>query len=204
MEFLIGRLTGNNLLNLGWYEGVSDALKSYDVNLTDLLEEETDPALGNGGLGRLAACFLDSMATVGQSATGYGLNYQYGLFRQSFDDGQQMEAPDDWGRSSYPWFRHNEALDVRGRYRRESQQKRRMAAGVRHYRRSLGPAGAWLSQQRRPAAASVAGQTRSSVQPDQIQRWRFPARRAAGHRRGKNLTKVLYPNDNHQAGKNCA
>jgi starch phosphorylase len=103
MEFLIGRTFTNALLALGIYEPMCEALASLGVDMSALAELEPDAALGNGGLGRLAACFLDSMATLGIPGFGYGIRYEYGMFRQEIVDGEQVEAPDYWLRAGNPW-----------------------------------------------------------------------------------------------------
>ena len=103
-EFLEGRSMLNNLVNLGIYDQAKDALATFGLDITDILEEETDPALGNGGLGRLAACFLDSCATLNLPVTGYGILYRYGLFRQAIENGFQHEYPDSWMEHGYPFI----------------------------------------------------------------------------------------------------
>ena len=103
MEFLMGRLLGNNLRNLQAYDIAEEALAGLGQSLTDLLEEEPDMALGNGGLGRLAACFLDSLASLNYPAIGYGIHYEHGLFEQQFRDGRQIERPDSWREYGNPW-----------------------------------------------------------------------------------------------------
>ena len=104
MEFLIGRLLSNNLLNLGIFDPCARFLKKQGIDLENLIEEEQDPALGNGGLGRLAACFLDSIASLDMPGYGYGINYDYGLFRQTIANGYQQERPDYWPNRSSPWL----------------------------------------------------------------------------------------------------
>ncbi len=103
MEFLMGRTLGNALVALNGSEAMSTALDKAGMELADVLEEEQDAALGNGGLGRLAACFLDSMATVGVASFGYGLRYQHGMFSQRIEDGRQIEMPDMWLKHGNPW-----------------------------------------------------------------------------------------------------
>ena len=104
MEFLLGRSLRNNLCNLGMYHKLNEALASLGVRLSDVLEVEPDAALGNGGLGRLAACFLDSLASLDMPGYGYGINYEFGLFRQEIEHGWQREAPDYWASEQSPWL----------------------------------------------------------------------------------------------------
>lgn len=103
LEFLMGRTLGNALVNLGIEKEAEVAMKELGLDIAELREEEKDAGLGNGGLGRLAACFLDSMATLGMAGYGYGIRYDYGIFNQKFVNGYQVEEPDDWLKLGYPW-----------------------------------------------------------------------------------------------------
>ena len=102
-EFLLGRTLRNNLQAVGIYDDFRAVLAELGLDLTELLEQEPDAGLGNGGLGRLAACFLDSLATLGFPAHGYGIRYEFGIFEQRMENGWQVERPDEWLRFGNPW-----------------------------------------------------------------------------------------------------
>lgn len=116
LEFLMGRLMGNALINMGFYDECRDIIMEQDLILEDIMELEYDMGLGNGGLGRLAACFLDSMATMKLPAFGYGIRYEYGIFRQEIKNGHQVEQPDHWLSYGNPWETLRQELTFRVRF----------------------------------------------------------------------------------------
>lgn len=203
LEFLVGRLLGNNLHNLGIYQQAEEALAGMGATLTDVLEHETDPALGNGGLGRLAACFMDSLATLDMPAFGYGINYRFGLFKQSFAGGKQVESPDAWREDTCPW----------GIERPKRKQR------IKLYGRVTERAGkaAWEDAQEIlgiPWDVPVTGYGTDTV--NTLRLWESRATKGfdltcfdegryhesrAAEIQAENVSQVLYPNDNHPAGK---
>lgn len=209
LEFLIGRLTGNNLISLDIFDEVKDVMKDFGCELTDLLEVERDPALGNGGLGRLAACYMDSLAAHQYPAIGYGLHYQYGLFRQQIINGRQEEVPNEWlGLEGYPWevLRPEHCQEV-GFYGNVENYTKKDGSAGRRWKPSLIVDGiAW--------DLPIVGYKNNSVYP--LRLWearceepfnleRFDQGDYIGAQYSRiesgNITKVLYPNDNHDAGK---
>lgn len=209
MEFLIGRTLGNNLINLGAYEDVREALDEMGFNINLIEDQERDPALGNGGLGRLAACFLDSLATLGYQAYGCGIRYHYGMFKQKIEDGYQVEVPDNWLKYGYPFeLRRPEYAKIvkfGGYVRVEYDEKTRRNKFIQD---------GYQSVQAIPYDIPVVGYGNNLV--DTLRVWDAEAindfqldsfnrgdyqKAVEQENLARNIVEVLYPNDNHYAGK---
>lgn len=208
MEFLMGRLFANNMIAAGVFEEVSEAIKNLGHPLEETRDEEYDMALGNGGLGRLAACFLDSLATLDLPAIGYGIHYQYGLFKQEFRKGYQVELPDDWIQFGSPWEiirpQHKQEVPVYGHVEtvHDSDGKERQVWV--NYRKIIGL----------PYDIPIPGYGTQTVnflrlwESKAPEEFDFEAFNRGGYDeavRQKNMaetiSKVLYPNDHTEAGK---
>ncbi len=205
MEFLIGRSLANSITNLMLSPLVDDAVKRTSLDWLGLLEEEPDAGLGNGGLGRLAACFLDSMATMQLPAIGYGLRYEYGMFRQSIEDGWQHEQPDNWLRRPDPWevvrpddkveVRLNASIELRNGELSPVPGRPSTLIGIPFDRPVVGYGGKTINTLRLWAAAS----------PDYFDFQAFShgefVSALAGSLAAKSLTRVLYPDDSTTRGQ---
>ncbi|MBO4266061.1 MAG: glycogen/starch/alpha-glucan phosphorylase [Lachnospiraceae bacterium] len=208
MEFLMGRALGNAMINLKEYKEVAEALDELGININLIEDEERDPALGNGGLGRLAACFLDSLATLGYNAYGCGIRYRYGMFRQQIRDGFQVEAPDNWLKDGYPFelrrpeyakivkFGGNVAVSVDEKGENHFSQENYQSVQAIPYDLPIPGYGNGVVNTLRIWDAQPVecfqldsfdkGDYRLAVEQENLAR---------------NICEVLYPNDNHYAGK---
>jgi starch phosphorylase len=208
LEFLMGRTLGNAMLNLGITDAASQAMHQLGINLEDLAESEIDAGLGNGGLGRLAACFLDSCATLQLPVMGYGIRYEYGMFRQRIVDGRQIEEPDHWLRDGNPWEQE----------RPEFIQRIRFAGRTERYSTDSGEQRArWVDSRdvlAVPYDIPIPGYRNGTV--NTLRLWKAEATDAfdlgefnaggyaesvATKNEAENITMVLYPNDASENGK---
>lgn len=207
-EFLMGRQLGNNLLNLGIEDRIRQVIADSGLHLDELMEMEAEPGLGNGGLGRLAACFLDSLATLQIPAVGYGIRYEFGIFDQRIEDGAQLERPDKWLRFGNPWEIRRPELTVRVNFGGHTEHYRDEHG---HYRIR------WVSDRHvlgTPYDTPVPGYQNNIA--NTLRLWRAHANEEfdfqvfdSGDYVGavtdqiysENISKVLYPNDNTSQGK---
>ena len=209
MEFLMGRALGNNLINLTAYKEVKEALEEMGLDMNYVEDQEPDAALGNGGLGRLAACFLDSLATLGYPAYGCGIRYRYGMFKQKIENGYQIETPDNWLKEGNPF-------EIR---REEYAKEVRFGGSIRHVYDEVEKKDKYIQENFESVLAipydmPIIGYGNNMVNTLRI--WDAQAitefnldsfDRGEYHKAieqenlAKNIVEVLYPNDNHYAGK---
>ncbi len=208
MEFLMGRALGNNLINLCAYEDVKEALEESGFDLNAIEDEERDPALGNGGLGRLAACFMESLATLNYPAYGCGIRYRYGMFKQKIVDGYQIEEPDNWLKNGYPFElrrpEHTFEVKFGGYVRAEGRPDGRTAFIQENYQ----------SVRAVPYDMPILGYNNNMVNTlmiwdaEPVQEFKLDSFDKGDYHQAveqenlaRNLVEVLYPNDNHIQGK---
>lgn len=207
MEFLMGRALGNNLINLTYYDAIKEALEELGFDINVIEDQEPDAALGNGGLGRLAACFLDSLATLGYPAYGCGIRYRYGMFKQAIEDGYQVERPDDWLRDGNPFEvrRAEYACEVKfGGYVRVEERKGRnffVQEGYQAIRAVpydlpvIGYGNNVVNTLRIWDAEAIQDFNLDSFDKGEYQK------AVEQQNLARTIVEVLYPNDNHYAGK---
>ena len=209
MEFLMGRALGNNLINLCGYGEVKEALEELGFDLNCIEDQEPDPALGNGGLGRLAACFLDSLATLNYAAYGCGIRYHYGMFKQQIKDGYQIEVPDNWLKNGYPFElrRPEYAKEVHfGGYVRAEYDAEKGATRFIHE--------GYQAVKAIPYDMPITGYDNDVVNTlriwdaEPIVDFELDSFDKGDYKKAveqenlaRNIVEVLYPNDNHYAGK---
>ena len=209
MEFLMGRALGNNLINLTCYKEVREALEEMGFDLNVIEDQEPDPALGNGGLGRLAACFLDSLATLGYCAYGCGIRYRFGMFKQKIENGYQVEVPDNWLKNGYPFELRRPEYAKEVKFGGTIRVEHDYSTGRNNFIHEN-----YQSVRAVPYDMPIVGYGNNVV--DTLRIWDAEAindfqldsfdkgdyRKAVEQENlARNIVEVLYPNDNHYAGK---